>query len=170
MGVGGLDEKPGYRGGLVIAALVGAFVLGAPPQARADDPPEDIPAVGAYVELIPTAGGSKQAGRRQKGRALPLSETARSRLESAGGTDAPLLERIATAPELGAPTKRLALSPRREEPDATAGSDPGIATSVSDIGRTVAGGSDARLLLLIGLLGGLTLAAVAVTVRRARSI
>src|SRR5215217_6064904 len=102
-------ERVSRRGALVTAALVGAVVLGAPAEARADDPPDDIPAVGAYVELVPTAGGSRQAGRGSGDRALPLPSTVSRRLERMSGPDARLLERIATATELGAPSKRLKL-------------------------------------------------------------
>jgi hypothetical protein len=162
-----VERVPG-RGALVIAALVVAVVLGAPTEARADDPPEDIPAVGAYVELVPTAGGSRQAGRRSGDRALPLSSTVSRRLGRMSGPDARLLERIATATELGAPSKRLKLPRSADERPAIPQNESALDASLGAIGRAAAGGSDTRLLFLLGLIGAITLAAVAAANRRGR--
>src|SRR5829696_8702251 len=112
----------------VVVALLASLPLAAPAQAEADTPPppEDIPAVGAYVELVPTAGGSRQAGRRQRGRGLPLPSRVARSLDQAAGSDAPLLRRVATAPDLGAPTQRL---PLREPTLESAAEDPSLAAS-----------------------------------------
>ena len=120
---------------LVVAALLACLPLVAPAQAGAatPPPPEDIPAVGAYVELVPTAGGSRQAGRRQRGRGLPLPIRVSRTLDRAGGSDAPLLKRVATAPDLGAPTRRL---PLREATLESGGDDTGMAASFESVGQT----------------------------------
>jgi hypothetical protein len=148
----------------VVAALAALATLAAAAPAKADDPPEDIPAVGAYVELVPTAGGSRQSGRRQRERALPLPTGVSRRLDHAADRDARLLKRVATAPEVGAPTRRL---PIRESSAGIGGT--GLATSFESIGRTLAGGSDLRLILLLATLGAITVGGIAATFRRARA-
>jgi hypothetical protein len=145
-------------------------MLGAPAEALADDPPEDIPAVGAYVELVPTATGFRQAGRGQHRSGVPLSRSARRALERAGGVDGKLLTQLATSPELGAPSERLR-PPRRQraagiDEDGTSLS---LGRSLGEVGRTVAGGSDDRLLLLLGLMAGVTAVAAGAAARRGRA-
>jgi hypothetical protein len=149
---------------LLVAALAALATLAAAAPAKADDPPEDIPAVGAYVELVPTAGGSRQSGRRQRERALPLPSDVGRRLDQASDPDGRLLRRVATAPEIGAPTRRL---PIQESSAATGGT--GLRTSLESVGRTLAGGSDLRLILLLAAMGTVTIAGFAVTFRRARA-
>jgi hypothetical protein len=151
---------------LIVATLVALATLAAATPAKADDPPEDIPAVAAYVELVPTAGGSRQSGRRQRGRGVPLPPGAVRRLDQAAGPDGRLLVRVATAPELGAPTRRLPLQDPSLEPGA---SGTGLATSLESVGRTLAGGSDARLILLVAGMAAITTGGLAATFLRARS-
>ena len=156
------SESPNRR--LVVGAVLTSLTLAGPAPAEADNPPpEDIPAVGAYVELVPTAGGSRQTGRRQRVRGLPLQRSVSRRIDQAAGSDAPLLRRVATAPDLGAPTRRLPLrDPTLEagEPERTLGA------SLDSVGKALAGGSDRRLLLLLVAMGGITLAGLIATLRR----
>jgi hypothetical protein len=166
---GNCVQRVSRRSVLIIAVLVSSVVLGAPNEARADDPPEDIPAVGAYVELVPTAGGSRQAGRRQGGSALPLPTATRLRLGRATGPDARLLERIATAPEFGAPTTRLNVPNGRDRPPASIDAEPTFGQSLEAVGVTAAGGSDARLLVLLGVLALVSVGAVGIVARRRRA-
>jgi hypothetical protein len=160
-----LRSESGHRR-LLVAAVI-SLALVAPAQAEADDPPpEDIPAVGAYVELVPAAGGSRQAGRRERQRGLPLPTGVRRRLDQVTGSDAPVLERVATAPDLGAPTRRL---PLREPPPGTGATETSVGASLESVGQTLAGGSDRRLLLLVAAMVAITIGGLVATFRRASS-
>jgi hypothetical protein len=151
---------------LVVAVVLASVTLIAPTQAEADNPPpEDIPAVGAYVELVPSAGGSRQAGRRQRERGLPLPTGVSRRLDQAAGTDAPLLKRLATSADLGAPTRRL---PLRDPTLETGANDTDLAASLGSVGQTLASGSDRRLLLLLAAMAAIVIGVLAASLRRAR--
>jgi hypothetical protein len=157
--------RAAWRGWLLLAALA-VVTLMAPAQAEADNPPpEDIPAVGAYVELVPTAGGSREAGRRQRERALPLPAGVQRRLDRTAGSDAPVLNRVATAPDLGAPTRRL---PLRDPPPDTGASATSLPTSLESVGKTVTDASDRRLFLLLIVMAAITVGGLGATFRRAR--
>lgn len=90
------------RGALIAAAAV---ALHLPTQALATS--DDFSAGDQYVEQVPTGQGSRDAGRHAKGGKTELSGGALARLNSAGGSDAAALERVATSTGLGAPTAKL---------------------------------------------------------------
>jgi hypothetical protein len=98
--------------GMSALVLVSGLLLSSPAAASAAAPvPEDFSAADQYVESIPTSEGSKPAG----GSKVDLP--ARLPLQPGAGGDK--LEQIATAPELGAPRKRLHAA-RADEPDVPA--------------------------------------------------
>src|SRR5439155_4131528 len=90
-------------------ALLGAIaLLAAPglPAASASPLPADVPAADQYVESVPSSSGPHvPAG--HHGPTGKLSPRAGARLRAQGGRQAAALRQIATAPELGAPVKRL---------------------------------------------------------------
>jgi hypothetical protein len=159
-------RRASWRGWPLVAAVF-SLALMAPTQAAADNPPppEDIPAVGAYVELVPAAGGSRQAGRRQGDRGLPLPAEATRRLDAAAGQDNSILKRVATAPDLGAPTRRL---PLHDPPPTTGASAKSIPTSLESVGQTLVDGGDLRLLLLLVAMAAVILGGLVAAFRRAR--
>ena len=96
---------------LTLAVAVAALM--APGSAAAQAPPGDIAGVDQYVELLPGAGGKKPTGARgdsATGEPIRLSSSAQRELRERGGSDAALLEAIATSPELGAPGDGLSRS------------------------------------------------------------
>jgi len=148
MGTSNTKRFGGRNSVLVLPVLV-ALVLAAP--ALATKPPPSV--VDAYREMVPTSGGSKALGS-GGGRARPLSLHASVALSagSRGGAvdrrDARLLRRIATSPQLGAPTKGLGA---------------GIAATSGGSGT-----DEEHLLALIAALALTPLAAVALMVARSR--
>jgi len=88
----------GHRA-LVLVLVAG---LGGGGSALADPPPVNVPAVDAYVEVLPTAGGGAAvgAGPARSGR---LPRALDRRLRRAAGKQAPVLEQIATSSRYGAP-------------------------------------------------------------------
>jgi hypothetical protein len=112
----------------------GGAVAATPP------PPEDVPAVSAYVELVPTSRGQRSPGVGPTERST-LPRTIEAQLAREGGSDAPLLKEIATSPAYGAP--RVSKPLRREpEPEPTRESTVGAGVTV------MTDGGDDRLLAL----------------------
>ena len=132
-------------------ALAGALVwTGAATAAAPPPPPEDVPAVSAYVELVPTSRGSRSA-RRQATESRSLPSKIETQLAREGGSDAAALKKVATSPAYGAPPpvrKRT-----RPQPEPADESPLGAAVTV------VSDGSDDRLLALGIVLIALTGAA-----------
>jgi hypothetical protein len=94
-----------------------ALAAASAPVALAQEGHPPISAIDVYVEMIPTSSGSVPLGALPPTLApgsrppapaapsAPLTPAATETLREQGGRDAPLLERIATAPELGAPQR-----------------------------------------------------------------
>lgn len=80
--------------------------LVAPGPAGADSPPPGWAAVDQYREAIPGAVGSIVPGAEPRARPEPLSERVARLVSAEGGSDAPLLRRVATSPTYGAPPRQ----------------------------------------------------------------
>jgi hypothetical protein len=162
MGSRGRDARAYAKALSWTGALAGAL-LWTPTAAAASPPPppEDVPAVSAYVELVPTSRGSRStAAGAAKRRSLPRE--VETRLARQGGRDAPLLKEVATSPAYGAPTGRV-----RERKQTKLPAEPRDETTLGSAVSVATDGSDDRLLGLGFVLLALTVAAgVAAYLRR----
>lgn len=93
----------------VVLVTVAALVLPATATAQ-ESPIEGVPGIDQYVEEIPSAAGPKPVPQPRPtpggGGApppAPLPESTRAAIARDGGDDAPLLDDLASSPELGAP-------------------------------------------------------------------
>jgi len=123
--------------------------------ALADDPPRptDIPAVSAYVELVPTSRGPREAGVGAT-RGRPLDRRVERLARTQGGEDAALLERLATSPAYGAPWSPTPKTPvSKIEPKPRSSSSDNALSAAVDAG---AEGGVGRLLALLVLLTAVT--------------
>jgi hypothetical protein len=145
----------------VVVALAnpGTALAATPP------PPEDVPAVSAYVELVPASGGSRSPGRTEP-RHSPLPKSVEAELARQGGEDAALLEEAATSSTYGAPqprdrTREQQRPPRLVQPE----DDNALSAAVS-----VATDGDDRRLFALGLaMIGISLLTVAGAVLQRRT-
>jgi hypothetical protein len=109
-----------------------------------------VPAVSAYVELVPTSRGSRSP-RVGAGGTSKLPAEVDAQLARVGGTDAPLLKEIATSRAYGAPPSP-STAPGAMPPPAPSPSETPLGTAVG----VATDGSDERVLLLGGVLVLLT--------------
>ena len=130
------------------------------PQAAAAPPPADTAAIAVYVEVLPSSTGGVVPQRVPADAApVPLLEPAQAAVEASGGADAEVLERVATAPALGAPRNTPAVRPESVEPARVA-----FPTVVGSLA-----GESARGPWLIGGLALATGVAVGAAVKRRRA-
>ncbi len=121
MGVGTVGahgrEPTVFRGRSVsiLLAVAAAFLPGGEAASAKGPPPI---AVQQYIEHFPTGSGSVSVGKGTARPAVALPNAVAARLRATGGSDAAALEKIATAPSLGAP-QRPAVRPPRATPKAT---------------------------------------------------
>jgi hypothetical protein len=98
------------RAALIRAAVVAAALAAAAPAVALDSPPAppapDDSAVSQYVEGVPAAAGTKAPGVGTRPKPRPLSSSIRARLKTSGGSDARVLQQLATSPDLGAVKRR----------------------------------------------------------------
>jgi len=128
----------------------------------------DASAVDQYVECVPTnTGDDASAGTGDKPRQTPLPPAVATQVQNQGGSDAPLLQTLATDSRFGAPQKKLKGSAGvngktridkeqliKASPQADVSAGEALSAAVS----AVQGGDAARL---IGLLVALLLVSVA---------
>jgi len=112
----------------------GGAVAATPP------PPEDVPAVSAYVELVPTSRGRRSPGVGPTKRGT-LPRAIEAQLAREGGSEAPLLKEVATSQAYGAP---LVGKPVRREPEPEPTRESTLGAGVS----VMTDGGDDRLLAL----------------------
>ena len=145
---------------LAHAAVVSAVLAFAAPALAQDSPPAppapDDSAISQYVEGVPGAAGTTTPGIKARGKSRPLSPAIRAELKSAGGADVQVLQRLATAPNLGAPARprhaqQAVIRPSEERSSAT-GALSAAVTAAGD-------GGSARFAVL-----GLALLAITVAV------
>jgi hypothetical protein len=155
---GGPDARAYAKGLGSIFVLAAGFSWTGGAVAATPPPPEDVPAVSAYVELVPTSRGRRSPGVGPTKRGT-LPRAIEAQLAREGGSEAPLLKEVATSPAYGAPRVRKPV-PREPEPEPTEESTLGAAvTAVTD-------GGDHRLLALGLVLLALTAGAAAVAYLR----
>jgi hypothetical protein len=150
-----------------LAAAITALVLVAPAQAQRPRPPEDASAILQYVEAVPTAGGDRAVGV-GVAEAEPLPPAVAQHVEQQAGPEAEALKTVATSSAYGAPQ----IAPKRLEPTEPTGAASSAAPSLVAAGLRAAGsgGSERGIAVLAALLGGITVAAVALAVRRQRGL
>jgi hypothetical protein len=144
-----------------LTVLVGSLVWAGTAPAQTPPPPEDVPAVSAYVELVPTSGGSRSPRVGPKGSAkLPAEVEAQLRRE--GGADTELLREVATSREYGAPpSSRGTPAPApRDPPDEESPLAAGVGVATD--------GSNERVAVLGLLLIAMTLGALGAAVYQRR--
>lgn len=166
----GGDKRRALRFGKrrVFVSLTLLLTLLAWPGGAQAQPACDASAVDQYVECIPTSGGDDaSAGSGGKPRQTPLPPGVATQVQSEGGSDAPLLQSLATDSRFGAPQKKLAsgngLNGKaridkeqlvKADPQADVSASEALSAAVS----AVQGGDAARL---VGLLVALLLVSVA---------
>jgi hypothetical protein len=133
------------------AVASAALTFSAPALAQDSPPAPDDSAISQYVEGVPGAGGTKTPGIGKRAKPRPLSPAIRAELKSSGGADAQVLQRLATAPNLGAPARprhaqRAVIRPSAERSSAT-GALSAAVTAAGD------GGGTRFTVLALGLLG-----------------
>jgi hypothetical protein len=133
--------------------------LGALPPAAAAAPPADTAAIAVYVEVLPSSTGGVVPQRVADAAPVPLLQPAQAAVEESGGADAEVLERVATAPALGAPPSASAV-----EPESVASTKVAIPTLVGSLAEESARGQ-----WLIGGLALVTGIAVGAAIKRRRS-
>jgi hypothetical protein len=148
-----------------------AIVLALPGIASAQAPApsltDDFSAADQYVESVPTAGGPKAPGvaeqpskggrkSKTKDKPPPLSPSVESSLQRQPEETAAQLERIATSPDYGAPTKKLK--------DARSKSTPRVPTAT--VSAVSEGAGSTLMWLLLALLAITGLAAGTTAYRR----
>ena len=140
------------------------FAVG--PAAAADPPPDPSDsALAQYVEQLPTSSGPKAVsltGGQAAGQPLPAP--VESALRTEGGDDASLLEKVATSQALGAPAREPRDRASSAPPSAPSGSE-AVGPSDTTASELVSG----RVIGLLAVLGGITLAVALFAASRRRS-
>jgi hypothetical protein len=153
--------------GRSVAALVTLAALAPAPAVAQPSPPPPLPgdaAIYQYREALPTAAGPV-APTAATNRVTPLAAAIQERLATEGGTDARLLERVATSTDFGAPA-----GPRQPDAEARPTAPDGLPPASLSRATRAAGGAlgdfPARLVVVLALILGLALP-FAVAARRA---
>src|SRR5262245_25375144 len=156
------------RSSCVPVAVAAAALVGvAPVHAARPRPPQDASSITQYVEAVPTAGGGQAVGVGAT-RSKQLPPRIERQLDQEAGASAGALRKVATSSAYGAPQKRLrpATTKRPVRPDPAeptkAGGPSVVAAGVRAAGS---GGSTRAIALLLALMAGITIAAVAAAVR-----
>ena len=140
-------------------------------------------AVQQYVEQVPGACGSKATNASTKTRKVP--QALQHKIDSQGGKDAALITKIVSSEGYGAPVKtklkvhkikakgqakgQAAKTKKILSDSATRKSNPVSSDPVSASFGVITGGSDGRLLALIGLMAAVAAIAIFSALRRRRS-
>ena len=96
------------RAALAVLAGTSAALALAPAAPAQEAPLEDVSGADQYIEDVATPRGrTRVGGNTEKPRADALAPRARQRLAAKAGSDAPLLEEVATSPAYGAPHETL---------------------------------------------------------------
>jgi hypothetical protein len=157
----GRDSASSRRLGILLAASLCA----ASPAAAATPPPPPPPApddaaIYQYRESLPASGGPVVPDGADSG-GQPLTPALAQQLERTAGSDAPLLERVATSPALGAPvSRRRHATPVPASAEPVSDDEPAAGDALGAAAGALDG--DARVLLLLGVmlvLGGAAVAA-----------
>src|SRR6266511_1975409 len=158
---------------IVVCALAAVAALAAGSPAYGKGCPGNVkgdPAssVAQYVERLPTSCGNHATGTGNRTTKLPRS--IQEKIDQQGGSDATLLQNIATSESYGAPQQKIKSpkahksGPKRNKilSDAAKKTSNPLSASVS----VVTDGSDARLIALVVLMVGIAVLVLATAVRR----
>jgi hypothetical protein len=168
------------------ASFVAILALAAPAAGQAEvskkPPPKPLPGssgVAQYVESVPSASGPRAAGESRSGKAK-LSAKAKKKLAQVDTATAQQLERVATSPAYGAPTKakpkpaaKKVSQPKAQSRPRQAERVPAVSKSAEQstpaaVAGAVTGEENGSLdVVLVGLVL-FTLAAIGAAVLRAR--
>lgn len=144
------------RLGAIIAGA-SSFALVAPGYALAEDPPS---AVTQYVEMVPTsAGPSADSGNATR----PLAPSVKEQVYSSGGSDAAVLETVATSAAAGAPQRDL---PRAVREGPAVKSNVEESSPVFAAVSATADAEDVRFLALLVVLVAITIGVLLEALRR----
>lgn len=162
---------------LVAVAASAAVALAAGPAwgAKAGDPLDEVPALGEYIEDVPTASGKKSSARPKPGkkeptRSTPLPPRVEEEIDAQPAPVARSLRKITTSQRYGAQDKAPAAERERvraalrAEPDSTPSATPQALGTVVGIAAT---GGDAHLTALLFVILASTGAAVLLAALRA---
>ena len=153
--------------GIAVACAFASLALAAPARAQNGPPPSGASAVSQYAEIVPSAGGPTVPGIGTEKQA-PLTGAGSKALKNAPPGIADSLAEIATSSTYGASVLPAAQAPARERKVVPPGSsvDATLRSTVEAMGST----GDARLAGLLIAVVVTTLAAVALSIRRARAL
>jgi hypothetical protein len=149
----------------VVAALAGLTSVSPALAAPAPPPPPYSPgaaAVHQYREALPTSGGAVLPGARAAS-GTPLPPAIAARVRTVGGERERLLERVATSPTYGAPTRARPLRTPSAPAIGLANASP--SDRLAAAARAFLDGAIGRLGLLLVLLAGMTALGLAATAR-----
>lgn len=166
--VHGRKRHRGRRGLLVLAAVVGATLLGGSGQAYAQTTPPDSGGVDQYVEDVPTAGGSHVPGK-GPGKHETIKPSVATQIDELGGVDAPVLTEVATSSDYGAGPKTAKPGARGEDVSAAAAiADVSSRATAASAVSAVQGAGTTRLAGFLLLLFGISVATVIAAALRQR--
>jgi hypothetical protein len=121
------------RRALLLVGAAGVATLLALPGTAAAQTADDPSAVDQYVEDVPTGGGSSVPGSKGKPKKTNLPPGVTAQIATQGGSDADLLNQVASSSDYGAPQTTLQRKTERS----------GYAISGAQMERREAGGSSA---------------------------
>jgi hypothetical protein len=129
-------------------ALAAWFGASASPAAAKDvPPPDELAAVDAYRETIPTARGPKPATQSPDTPVPRLSAGIERKVRTQGGADRKTLAQVAASPALGAPPLRPRAVDLRDRPE------PASPSAAAAVTSTVSHERSRLIVLLVALLG-----------------
>jgi hypothetical protein len=155
--------------GCALLALSG-LMAGSPAYGKgcANNVPSDASSsVSQYIEQLPTSCGNHATGTGKGSVKLPPS--IQKKLETQGGSNAALLQRIATSESAGAPQQKIRVGNRHNRhnrilSDAARKTSNPLSASIG----VVTDGSDSRLLALVILMVGVAAVVLTAAIRRRR--
>jgi hypothetical protein len=160
------------RRALAFAVAAAATLILLPAHASAQTP-DDSGGVDQYVEDIPTGGGSKVPGQGGKKQKKELPKQVAQQIRSQGGSDASLLDDVASSADYGAPQTTIvasrsgaAMESREGDNDASPQTD---VNALDGLEASGGGSGSGRLVGLLVLIGLVSVAAFGVSGLRRRS-
>jgi hypothetical protein len=125
---------------------------------------QDVSAVDQYVEALPTSSGPAPRGRGAT-KPRPLPADVASQVREQGGDDAQPLIEIATSPRYAAPSGLDAIP---KDPRGVGDRGGAAPNALEAVVSPVAEADELRLLLLLGIIGSMTVAAFVLAARQRR--
>jgi hypothetical protein len=128
-------------------------------------PSDASSSVAQYIEQLPTSCGSHATGTGK--RSVKLPPAIEQKLKTQGGSNAALLQRIATSESAGAPVQKIRVGKQHNRilSDAARKTSNPLSASIG----VVADGSNARLIALLLVMVGIAALVLAAAIRRRRT-